>query len=122
MCIRDSVYITNGGKAGPQPFTFFVLRNGQIERSRRFCLIVNGQEWRGEDDGDGIVVVDDFLGGYRVAPVVDGRRYKEFVVTPGQGVWHPVVAGTSQASPTLPSASFGEGPAAARIATVSRGP
>lgn len=78
-------------KAGPQPYVFFVVRGGRIDRSRDFCLVVNGQEWRGKDDGDGVIVVNDFDAGFRVAPVVDGRRLQEFTVKPGQGIWYPVV-------------------------------
>jgi len=81
----------SASRAGTQPFVFFVVRAGRIDRVRDFCLIVNGQEWRGQNDGDGVVCVNDFEAGYKVAPVVDGRRLREMVVKPGQGIWYPVV-------------------------------
>ena len=84
-------YGATGSQAGPQPFTFMVISNGLIGRTREIRYMVDGRPFVFQDDGDGVMIITDFRGGERVAPVVNGRALREMVVKPGQGIWYPVV-------------------------------
>ena len=85
-------YFSPHGGATPEPFVFLVVRAGRIDRFQTYEFVLNGVRCREQDDGDGVVVVADFRGGDRVAPIVDGRALGEVVVRPAQGVWYLVEA------------------------------